>query len=92
MSMCRRRAVWILNLCVRNAAAALQRLAQIENVTIAFRSKQAFPPILGERDELIQLFQNLMHNAIKYGRVGGHVWVSSRSNGPYVQAMVSRLP
>ena len=34
------------------------------------------PPVVGERDELIQLFQNLMHNAIKYGRVGGHVWVS----------------
>jgi two-component system, OmpR family, phosphate regulon sensor histidine kinase PhoR len=31
---------------------------------------------VGERDELIQLLQNLMHNAIKYGRVGGHVWVN----------------
>ncbi len=33
------------------------------------------PPVVGERDELIQLFQNLIHNAIKYGKSGGHVWV-----------------
>src|SRR5438067_965798 len=29
----------------------------------------------GDRDELTQLFQNLIHNAIKYGREGGHVRV-----------------
>ena len=34
------------------------------------------PPAIGERDELIQLFQNLIHNAIKYGQPGGHVWVT----------------
>ena len=32
--------------------------------------------MVGERDELIQLFQNLIHNAIKYGREGGHVWIT----------------
>ncbi len=32
--------------------------------------------MIGERDELIQLFQNLIHNAIKYGKSGGHVWVT----------------
>ena len=34
------------------------------------------PPAIGERDELIQMFQNLIHNAIKYGKPGGHVWVT----------------
>ncbi len=34
------------------------------------------PPVTGERDELMQLFQNLIHNAIKYGRDGGHVWIT----------------
>ena len=32
--------------------------------------------MIGERDELIQLFQNLIHNAIKYGREYGHVWIT----------------
>jgi two-component system phosphate regulon sensor histidine kinase PhoR len=31
---------------------------------------------LGEHDELMQLFQNLIHNAIKYGREGGRVRVT----------------
>ncbi len=59
----------------RDAAAALQGLAQLDNVTIAVAQPADLPPVAGERDELIQLFQNLLHNAIKYGRTGGHVWV-----------------
>jgi two-component system, OmpR family, phosphate regulon sensor histidine kinase PhoR len=59
-----------------NAAAALQSLAKADNVTIAVADGADLPAIRGERDELIQLLQNLIHNAIKYGRDGGHVWVS----------------
>jgi two-component system, OmpR family, phosphate regulon sensor histidine kinase PhoR len=61
---------------VRDAAAALQGLARLENMTLSVEQANDLPPIVGDRDELIQLFQNLMHNAIKYGRTGGHVWVS----------------
>jgi two-component system phosphate regulon sensor histidine kinase PhoR len=64
---------------VRSAAAALQPLAQTENVTIAIASEPNLPLILGEGDELTQLFQNLLHNAIKYGRAGGHVRVALSS-------------
>ena len=60
----------------RNAAAALQSLAKADNVTIAVADGAGLPAVRGERDELIQLLQNLIHNAIKYGRDGGHVWVS----------------
>ena len=60
----------------RDAAAALQGLAQLDNVTIDVANVPGLPPVVGERDELIQLFQNLLHNAIKYGRVGGNVWVN----------------
>src|SRR5271155_296766 len=59
----------------RDAAAALQGLAQLDDVTISVCEASDLPPVVGERDELIQLFQKLLHNAIKYGRVGGHVWV-----------------
>jgi two-component system phosphate regulon sensor histidine kinase PhoR len=60
----------------RNATAALQSLARADNVTVTVADGADLPPVRGERDELIQLFQNLIHNAIKYGREGGHVWVS----------------
>ncbi len=29
--------------------------------------------VTGDRDELVQVFQNLIENAIKYGRQGGRV-------------------
>jgi two-component system, OmpR family, phosphate regulon sensor histidine kinase PhoR len=60
---------------VRDAAAALQGLARLDNVTIVVGDAGGLPTVVGERDELIQLFQNLIHNAIKYGRVGGKVCI-----------------
>ncbi|HSZ73680.1 MAG TPA: ATP-binding protein, partial [Rhizomicrobium sp.] len=61
---------------VRDAAAALSPLAQIDRITIKITPTPNLPFVSGERDELTQLFQNLIHNAIKYGRTGGHVWVN----------------
>ena len=61
---------------VCDAAAALQGLASVDDVTLSVAETDGLPPIVGDRDELIQLFQNLMHNAIKYGRRGGHVSIA----------------
>lgn len=58
------------------AAAALQGLASLDKVTLSIEERGDLPPVLGERDDLVQLFQNLMHNAIKYGRPGGNVRVT----------------
>ena len=68
---------------VRAAAAALMPLAQSDGIALEISAAKELPPVVGERDELIQLFQNLIHNAIKYGRAGGHVWVTlSLGAGP----------
>jgi two-component system phosphate regulon sensor histidine kinase PhoR len=37
------------------------------------------PSVLGDRDELAQVFQNLVDNAIKYGRRGSEITVSADS-------------
>ncbi|HSM94687.1 MAG TPA: ATP-binding protein [Rhizomicrobium sp.] len=61
---------------VRDAATALSPLAQADHVAIAVESDAGIPPVTGDRDELIQLFQNLIQNGIKYGKQGGgHVWI-----------------
>jgi two-component system phosphate regulon sensor histidine kinase PhoR len=60
---------------VRDAAAALSPLAEADDVSIAVEAAQNIPAVTGDRDELIQLFQNLIQNAIKYGKAGGHVRV-----------------
>ncbi len=66
-----------LDSVVREVAAALMPLARADHVTIEIAGGADQPPVLGERDELIQLFQNLIHNAIKYSRDDGHVWITS---------------
>ena len=35
------------------------------------------PEVQGERDELAQLFQNLLYNALKYGRPGTEIAVTA---------------
>jgi two-component system phosphate regulon sensor histidine kinase PhoR len=60
----------------REAVNALSALARADNISIELSAAGDLPPVVGERDELIQLFQNLIHNAIKYGKPGGHVWVT----------------
>ena len=61
---------------VSEAAAALQGLARLDHVTLLIAAESDLPQVLGDRDELVQLFQNLMHNAIKYGRPEGTVRVT----------------
>ena len=65
-----------LDSVARQAVTALSPLARAENIAIDISCTPDLPPVVGERDELIQLFQNLIHNAIKYGKPGGHVWVN----------------
>ena len=74
---------------VREAAAALEPLARPDGIAISIQARPGLPPITGERDELIQLFQNLIHNAIKYGREGGHVWINVDMAEPENQISVA---
>jgi two-component system phosphate regulon sensor histidine kinase PhoR len=60
---------------VRDAAMALQGLAQLDGVTLSVAGPDNLPLLIGDRDELTQLFQNLIHNAIKYGRKAGNIQV-----------------
>jgi len=51
--------------------------------------------VVGDRDELAQVFQNLVHNAIKYGQSGGRVDVTAtlgegEAGGPPVIAITVR--
>ncbi len=44
--------------------------------------------VIGDRDELIQVVQNLVQNAIKYGRKGGIVRISTKRNGQRMMLVV----
>ncbi len=55
---------------VRDATNALSPLAESDDVKVEIAPHESLAAI-GDRDELIQVFQNLIHNGIKYGRHGG---------------------
>jgi two-component system phosphate regulon sensor histidine kinase PhoR len=61
-----------LEIVLREAVAALTPLASTDNIVLAISLTPNLPHAVGTRDELIQIFQNLIHNAIKYGKPGGH--------------------
>jgi two-component system phosphate regulon sensor histidine kinase PhoR len=57
---------------VRDAVAVLAPLAEANRIVIQTDADGPLR-VVGDRDELTQVFQNLIHNAIKYGRTGGEV-------------------
>jgi two-component system phosphate regulon sensor histidine kinase PhoR len=67
---------------VRSVADMLQMQARAKNTRILVEAAEALPPAIGDRDELIQVFQNLIDNAIKYGRPDSDIRVTIRAAGP----------
>ncbi|OAN48071.1 two-component sensor histidine kinase [Paramagnetospirillum marisnigri] len=66
---------------LRRAAAALKPLAQARGMDITVEVVDGLPEVLAQPDELAQLFQNLMDNAVKYGRDGTQVEVAATLAG-----------
>jgi two-component system phosphate regulon sensor histidine kinase PhoR len=78
-----------LEAAVRQSANALGPLAAEDGITVTVQAAPGLPSVAGDHDELVQLFQNLIHNAIKYGREGGQVQVTLALTGDgQVQAAV----
>jgi two-component system phosphate regulon sensor histidine kinase PhoR len=78
----------------RDAAAVLSPLAEADDIAIEIEDSQPLWAA-GEHDEITQVLQNLIHNAIKYGREKGRVRVrfgripgGGKSSPPQVFASV----
>jgi two-component system phosphate regulon sensor histidine kinase PhoR len=66
---------------LRGVAETLAVNAHNRGMTIALRLAPGLPDVAGDRDELAQLFQNLLDNAVKYGRPDTEVTVSAHAVG-----------
>ncbi|MGO9458797.1 MAG: ATP-binding protein [Rhodomicrobium sp.] len=66
----------IIGNLVSQACDALEPMAAEANIKVDVHSSVDGAAVLGDRDELMQVFINLLQNAIKYGKPGGAVQVS----------------
>ncbi len=61
-----------------NVRNTLSWRAEQRGVSIAIEAEEGLPPVIGDGDELTQVFLNLVDNAIKYGDAEGTVSVQVR--------------
>ncbi|MCL6466227.1 MAG: PAS domain S-box protein [candidate division WOR-3 bacterium] len=57
------------------ALESLSLLTTKKNLKIERRAPAKLPLVLGDRDRLIRVFNNLLDNAIKYSPEGGTIWI-----------------
>jgi two-component system phosphate regulon sensor histidine kinase PhoR len=62
---------------LRSVASTLELEAARRGMRIEIAA-EGLPPVIGERDELTQVFQNLLDNAVKYGEDNTVIRVSAR--------------
>ena len=54
----------------------VEPLAEANGIAVRLENSAGSTVVRGEREELAQVFQNLVQNAIRYGKSGGHVCVA----------------
>lgn len=65
----------------------LSIMARKQQITLHIDA-HPMPPIAGDGDQLVQVFTNLISNAIKYTPQGGQVWVTTQASDEGVQISV----
>lgn len=65
-----------LNLVIKQMSDTLRPMAQDKKIAIAMDLPTSAGLVLGDRDELLRVIENLVENAIKYGRANGHVTIA----------------
>jgi len=64
---------------LRRVATGLELTASEKLMKLELDIDEALPSVIGQEDELTQIFQNLLDNALKYGRDGTPVIVTART-------------
>lgn len=75
---------------LKSTVEGLEPIAREAKISLKFRSLEAPNTVRGDRDELVQVFQNLIQNAIKYGHEGGNVEISLK-HVPSVREGASKI-
>ena len=71
-----------LAVLTRRTAAGLEPLFKVRGATLRFDLAPDLPKVPGDADQLVQVLQNLLDNALRHGRADGTVLLSARPAVP----------
>jgi len=74
---------------VEQAASSAGRMADERGSKIVEDVDSALPPIAADRSQILQLLDNLVANALRYGEAGTPVIVAAKAEGPMVHLSVA---
>jgi two-component system phosphate regulon sensor histidine kinase PhoR len=71
-----------VNVCdvLKDVKASLMPRIRASELTVRLDCLQDLPAVMGDRDQLVQIFNNLLTNAIKYGAEGKYVDLMVKAN------------
>lgn len=71
-----------LNELILWVVEALSPMAMSHDIDVHVQTMDGRATVRGERDDLVQMFQNLLQNAIKYGKDGGQIHIEIQRHAP----------
>lgn len=73
------------------AIRKLRTMAEARRVELLFVPDSALPQILGDKAQLGEAVQNLLHNAIKFNKIGGKVMIDCVVEGANLRLSISDI-
>jgi two-component system phosphate regulon sensor histidine kinase PhoR len=74
---------------IHQAAESARRMAEERGSAIVCDLEGGLQPVAADRSQILQLLDNLIANALRYGEPGTPVTVSARADGPMVHLAVA---
>jgi signal transduction histidine kinase len=78
-----------LNEIVETAITNLEKMTNVRRIKVEFEPQPAIPPVLGDGEQLLEAIHHLLHNAIKFNKIGGIVQISSGVEGSQLVLKIS---
>ena len=73
----------------QNAIRSLKNMADARRVTIEFKSEDELAPVFGDQNQLQEAIKHIIHNAIKFNKIGGQIKVETNMIGGDIVVIVA---